>query len=282
MKLTENEILRVVAIIQSNTDFTFEYYSTLSLGRRITKVLYDFELDINALIAKLEVDADLCKKVAHLLLVGHTDLFRNPEMWQILKQNIIDLFSKNDDIYIWHAGCSTGEEVYSMIMLLNELELLDRAHILATDVNQDALEQAKLGEYNYKYHLDYFKNFDEVIRRNPFYGTLYNAVPYSRYFTVNEVNKTIKIHEQFKQKITWVRHDLVNWTDIFEDKFNIIMCRNVLIYFNVIIQFELLEKFSQNLQDNAILVLGKDEEIAGEQKYNLEKKDLFYIKHTQD
>ncbi len=278
MKITEDSIHEVVLAIRNNSEFNFEDYSQSSLKRRVAKILYDFDLDIDTIVAKINEDSYFCKQVAHSLLVETTDFFRNPAVWQELKHKILNKFEDEEEINIWHAGCSTGQEVYSMIIILNELELLDRVNILATDINRYSLEHARLGEYSYKYHNDYFKNFDEVIRKNPFYEEMYNEVPYSRYFEINKIAKTVQIHEQFREKPAWVKHDLVNWSDIFENKFHIIMCRNVLIYFNIIVQSDILEKFHQNLLNDGVLVLGAEEDIMSRLKNNFEKRELLYIK----
>ncbi len=278
MNISEDDIQRIMLAIQNNSEFNFEYYSKMSFRRRIAKVLYDLDLNINVLLKKIETNHEFCKEIAKMVLVGNTDLFRDVGLWQVLKHKVINRFTGSNKINIWHAGCSTGQEVYSMIIILNELELIDKVNILATDINEDALEHAKAGEYNYKYNSECFKNFEEVVRKNPFYSNIYNDVPYSRFFEINKIKKTIKIHEHLRKKPVWIKHDLVNWLNIYDEKFHIILCRNVLVYFNIVVQFDVIERFHQNLFDNAILVLGADEEISSPLKNNFEKKDYFYVK----
>ncbi len=268
--------MKIVASIQKNSEFNFEYYSLLSLNRRIEKVLYDLKISVDTLVRKIDGSTEFCRNIAKMILVSSTTFFSDPELWQILKHKVLNKFSNYKTINIWHAGCSSGEEVYSMLIILNELELLDKVNLLATDINIDLLEKAKKGEYSYKYHPEYFTNFDEVIRKNPFYSNIYNEVPYSRYCEINKVSKIIKVHENLRKKPVWIQHDLVNWTNIFEEKFDIIMCRNVLIYFNIIVKFDIIEKFYQNLHKDAFLILGTNEDIVGPFANNFEKDEFFY------
>ncbi len=276
MNITQEDVKNIVVAIHKNSEFNFEYYSILSLSRRIDKILYDLQLDVDTLINKIDESKDFCRKVAKLILVSTTEFFRDPQLWQILKHKALSRFAKKEKINIWHAGCSSGQEVYSMLMILNELELIDKVNILATDINQDLLEKAKLGEYNYKYNSDCFHNFNEAIRKNPFNKNIYNEVPYSRHFETNKIKKTIKVHENLRKKPVWIQHDLVNWTNIFDEKFDIIICRNVLIYFNIIVQLEIIEHFYNNLLPNSLLVLGTNEDVVGPLANHFVKKELYY------
>lgn len=278
MNITQNEIQQIIFTIKNNSNYNFEDYSIKSLTRRIEKTLFDFKLDVPGLIDKMEKQPEFITLVSNNLTVNTTELFRDPQIWQTLRHKILNKLSNKRRISIWHAGCSTGQEVYSMLILLNELDLMDKVNIFATDLNQDVIDKAKAGEYSYRFNPSYFNNFEDAIRKNSINKQYYNNIPYSRYFEVNKVKKNIQFHENLRKKPVWLKHDLTSNNNIFDTKFDLIMCRNVLIYFNISLQFDVIDGFYNKLYDNAYLVLGLHESIMGPMANNFIKKGLFYIK----
>ncbi|MDF1547896.1 MAG: hypothetical protein P1P88_08730, partial [Bacteroidales bacterium] len=191
MQVTQDDINRIIYAIKANSTYDFSNYSVKSFTRRIEKSLFDFKLDITGLIKMIKSDAGFIDNLVKNITVNTTELFRDPKAWQTLRYRILNQFAENRKINIWHAGCSTGQEVYSMLILLNELGLLDKANVFATDINEDVLKTAKAGEYTYRFNLEYFENFDKVIRENPFNFDVYNDIPYSRYFEIDKINDSI-------------------------------------------------------------------------------------------
>ena len=170
---------------------------------------------------------------------------------------------KNKSIFIWHAGCSSGQEVYSMLILLNELNMFEKAKVFATDLNTNMLESAKRGVYRYRFNLNYFDNFDKVIKENPYNYEDIKEVDYNKYFEIDKAKDTITMSKFLRDKTIFRKHDLVNDKNIFYSKFDIIFCRNVIIYFNNQLQNRVIEMFSNNLYRDGYLVLGAHESIFG-------------------
>jgi chemotaxis protein methyltransferase CheR len=165
-----------------------------------------------------------------------------------------------------------------MLILLNELGLLEKANIYATDINNFALNQAKEGKFIYRFNVEYLQNFDEVIKKNPYNFEEYNEVPYSKYFDINKVKDTIQIKDFLKNKVKFEKHDLVTRKSAFEKKFDLILCRNVLIYFNLALQSKEINFFYESLKYPGFLVLGYHESILGNESIKFHKKHLYYTK----
>jgi len=236
MTVTDQDYQLFIYSLKSYSKYDFSQYSEKSLKRRLAKVLTDNRLTINALINRMKNDPDFIEKIVKEITVNTTELFRDPQVWQAIRFSILPKYKNNDVINIWHAGCSTGQEVYSMLILLNELNLLDKARVYATDINSDVLEVAKQGVYKYRFNIGYLDNFDKVIKENPYNYEEYNDVPYEKYFEIDKVADIIKMKPFLREKPVFKKHDLVTEENTLYVKFDIIMCRNVIIYFNYELQ----------------------------------------------
>jgi len=278
MQATTDDINRTIAAIKSNSNYDFSNYSIKSFTRRIEKAMFDFKLDIEKLIKLIKTDNHFIEGLVKNITVNTTELFRDPKAWHTLRYKILNQFSENRKINIWHAGCSTGQEVYSMLILLNELGLLEKANVFASDINEDVIKIAKEAEYTYRFNLEYFENFDKVIRENPLNFEVLNDVPYSKYFEIDKINDVIKVHDFLRRKPVWIKHDLVTEGNIFSTKFDLIVCRNVLIYFNTELQSHVFETFYQSLFRKGVLMIGIHESIIGPIANNFVKSGLIYIK----
>jgi len=278
MPVTSNDINLLINSLKSISNYDFSEYSSKSFTRRIEKVLIDYKLDINGLILKISKDADFVEQIVKDITVNTTELFRDPKTWQTLKYRVLPKFEDKKIINIWHCGCSTGQEVYSMMILLNELNMLDKARIYASDINTDVMDTAKEGKYVYRFNIDYLENYDQVIKQNPFNFEEYKEVPYSNYFVIDKVKDTITMKPFLTQKPIYKKHDLVKQENIFGINFDIIMCRNVLIYFNYELQNRIFGMFHDSLNTNGYLILGVHESILGVQAQKYNKKGLVYSK----
>jgi len=278
MQVEPEDISKVIQVIKSSSAYDFSNYSIKSFTRRIEKTLFDFKLDINGLIKNIKSSPEFVEELVKNITVNTTELFRDPKAWQSLRFRILNQFNDNRKINIWHAGSSTGQEVYSMLILLSELGLLERANVFATDINQDVLSVAKAGEYSYRFNLEYFENFNKVICENPLNFEVKNNVPYSKYFEIDKKNDQIKVHDFLRKKPVWLKHDLVNESNIFNTKFDLILCRNVLIYFNTELQSKVFETFYQSLFRSGVLMIGIHESIIGPLANSFLKSGLLYIR----
>ena len=278
MPVNQGDIDIVINAIKNNSNYDFSDYSKKSFTRRIEKALIDFRLDINGLIQKINQDKNFVEQLVKNITVNTTELFRDPKVWQALRYRVLSKFTSYRRINIWHAGASTGQEVYSLLILLNEMNLIDKANVFATDINTDVINRAKSGEYSYRFNLEYFDNFDKVIKENPFNYDEFNEIPYEKYFEINQVKDLIKVKDFIRKKPVWFKHDLVREGNIFNTKFDIILCRNVLIYFNTELQEKVINTFAQSLFRKGVLVIGAHESIIGPVANNFIKSGFFYIK----
>ncbi|MEE4196482.1 MAG: CheR family methyltransferase [Bacteroidales bacterium] len=278
MTLTDQEVHFFVNTLKNASNYDFSEYSEKSLKRRLQKILIDNRLDLVGVINKLKSDSRFLEQTVKDITVNTTELFRDPQIWQNLRYRILPKFANNKNINIWHAGCSTGQEVYSMMILLNEMGLLDKAKIFASDLNTDALDAAKKGIYKYRFNIGYLDNFDKVIKENPFNYEEYNEIPYTNYFKIDKVTDTITMHDFLRKKPIFRQHDLVKGGNLYFAKFDLILCRNVIIYFKYCLQNKVFRLFYDHLYTNGYLVLGMHETMLGEIASKFEKRGQSYRK----
>ena len=278
MQVTDQDLQYFVTTLKNVSKYDFSEYSDKSLKRRLQKILEDYNLDLVTLITNLRVDQNFIEKIVKEITVNTTELFRDPPVWHLIRSRILPRFKNNKTINIWHAGCSTGQEVYSMMILLNEMGMLDKAKLFATDINVDVLDSAKQGIYKYRFNLGYLDNFDKVIKQNPLNFEEYNEIPYEKYFDIDKVKDTITMRKFLTEKPIFRKHDLVTDGNIFFAKFDLILCRNVIIYFNYSLQNKVFELFNGNLYPKGLLLLGMHETILGPWANKFERMGQAYVK----
>ena len=165
-----------------------------------------------------------------------------------------------------------------MMIILNEMGLLEKSKIYATDLNSDVIDQAQKGDYKYRFNIGYLDNFDKVIKENPYNYEEYYDVPYDKYFSVDKASDSIRMHDFLREKPIYKKHDLVKEGNTLYVKFDIILCRNVIIYFNYNLQSKVFDLFHRNLYDNGCLLLGMHETILGSYSVKFQKKGHAYYK----
>jgi chemotaxis protein methyltransferase CheR len=275
MDLLDNDIKLFLESVKNRSNYDFSNYSPSSLKRRVSKLLSDNHMEMAELTEKMSEDRKFIEKVVKSITVNTTELFRDPKVWIDLKENIIPRYKSKEKISVWHTGSSTGQEVFSMMILLREMNLLEKADIYASDINTDVLEILKTGTYKYSFNRDYLKNFDEVF--NPNSSDKLN-VPYSKYFIIDNLQDKLKMKEFLVEKPTYQKIDLVRDENLFNIKFDLILCRNVIIYFNYELQNKVFNLFYNNLNDDGCLILGLHESIIGPYSGYFEKKSYAYFK----
>lgn len=278
MTVTDQDFQLFVYSLRSSSNYDFSQYSEKSLKRRLAKVLIDNNLNITSLINKIKKDSVFVEKVVKEITVNTTELFRDPQIWQYVRYSVLPKLKSNSIINIWHAGCSTGQEVYSMMIMLNEMGILDRTRIYASDINTDVMDMAKKGEYKYRFNINYLDNFDKVVKENPYNYEEYYDVPYDKYFSIEKSKDIIRMNDFLRGKPVYKKHDLVVDNNTFYVKFDLILCRNVIIYFNYDLQNRVFDLFHQNLYESGCLVLGLHETILGPYASRFQKKGHAYYK----
>jgi len=278
MTVSDQDLKFFIQALRNSSSYDMSDYSDKSLKRRVQKILTDNKMDINTLVGTIKTNPVFTEKIVKDITVNTTELFRDPAIWHTMRYRILPKFQNNKNINIWHAGCSTGQEVYSMMILLKEMGLYDKAKIFATDINTDVLEQAKRGEYKFRFNIGYLDNFDKVIKQNPYNYEEYTDVPYEKYFKIDKVKDTLYMNSELRDKPIYRKHDLVKDGNLFFAKFDLILCRNVIIYFNYNLQNKVFELFHSNLYTKGALVLGMHETILGPMAQKFDKKGYVYYK----
>jgi chemotaxis protein methyltransferase CheR len=267
-----------VEAVKSLSDYDFSDYSDKSLKRRLDKILLDYHMSPRTLIAKLRDDPVFLERIVKEITVNTTELFRDPEIWHSLRYDILPRYQNQPEINIWHPGCSTGQEVFSMMILLNEMGLLQKSRIFATDINEDVLETAREGTYKFRFNVGYLDNFDSVIKENPREHDVHFDVSYSKYFNVDKTRDTISMKKTLTEKPVYKKMDLVKDPNPFEEEYDLILCRNVIIYFNYELQNKVFKLFLDNMKQGGCLVLGVHESILGPYSTRFIKKFQAYFK----
>lgn len=274
--LTEENLIVIINALISHSDFDLSNYSRKSLMRRVERVMVNQRLSFNDIIKNIVDSKKFQAEFVNEITVNTTELFRDVKVWQFMRTNILPVLAKRNKINIWLAGVSKGHEVYSLMILLNEMNLLHRSHIVATDINDQVLAQAKSGLYKYWNNLDFFSSFDATIRTNPLnYEEKYD-VPYEKYFTVDKEKDEIVMKKFLREKPLFLQHDLVKGDGLNFTKFDLIFCRNVLIYFDQTLQNRVLNMFHKNMFPESFLLLGIHESIIGAAATKYMKKGMAY------
>ena len=215
MEISEQDIQIFINTVKEVSSYDFSDYSDKSLKRRIERLLVENKVNLKGLILKIQKNSAFLEQIVKDITVNTTELFRDPEVWKDIRQRVINKLKNKKSINIWHAGCSTGQEVYSLEIMLNEMGLLDKCNIYASDLNTDVLEIAQKGEYKYRFNLNYLSNFDQVLKENSYNYTQSIDVNYSKYFDIDKNADKIKMKDFLKQKPVFKKLDLVQMNNLF-------------------------------------------------------------------
>lgn len=226
--------------------YDFRSYARASIERRLRHFLVmSGEKRISDLIPKALHDEDFFSDLAQTLSVPTTEMFRDPAVFRVLREEILPVLRTWPHFKIWHAGCATGEEVYSLAIILREEGLEDRATIYATDFNDAVLAKAKDGIYD----LERIKRYTEV------YQASGGKRSFSSYYHARYGSAVMD--SSLRARITFANHNLA--LDRVFGEMHLVMCRNVLIYFNQDLQNRALNLFSESLVNGGFLCLGTKE-----------------------
>ncbi len=276
--LTKDEFENIKSCIKNYSVYDFSDYAEGSLLRRLNRLMLNQKLSYEEFINSIITSKSFVKTMMEEITVNTTELFRDPEVWLFLRTNTFPYLRKRKYINIWISGCSTGQEAYSMAMLLHELNLSDRTRIFASDINTKVLEVAKKGEYRYRTNLDFIGNFDKVMRHNPLNFDEVNHIDYDKYFKIDKAKDKIIMNDFLKKKIIFLQNDLVKNPKLDFANFDLISCRNVLIYHNQKLQSRIISNFHTNLHHDSFLLLGVHESILGTNTSKFKKRGKLYLK----
>lgn len=248
--------------------YDFTDYAKASLKRRVSRL---FTLDRFPSFAefryRLRSDADYAKRFVEQITVNVTEMFRDPVFYQSLRKHVLPVLATYPFIRIWHAGCSTGEEVFSMAILLKEANLLHKSLLYATDLNPQVLQKASTGIFPMSQMKQYSEN----------YIASGGTEDFSSYYTASY--NMVKFNEELSQRMVFSTHNLVSESSF--NQFQLIMCRNVLIYFEKELQGRVFALFDDSLENLGFLALGSKETLKLSpiiSKYRQESKEKIWRK----
>jgi chemotaxis protein methyltransferase CheR len=266
-EIEDIEIALLLEAVHKRYGYDFRSYSRVSVKRRIRNVLGRTQFkSVSEMIPALLHDESFFEELVYDLSITVTEMFRDPEFFKALREQVIPYLKTHPYVKIWHAGCATGEEVYSLAIVLKEEGFYDRATIYATDFNDAALGKAKDGIYPLEKMKEYTANYQRS-------G---GAVSFSRYYRAGY--GAAIINPSLKKNIAFANHNLV--TDGVFSEVHLVLCRNVLIYFDRSLQNRALKLFRDSLLHGGVLALGSKEalqfsEVAGEFKALSEKWKIY-------
>jgi len=244
--ITNEELEELLPEIIKHYGYDFTGYSRASLVRRVNAFFVKERCSSFAdLTQKLLDNQSFFIHFVEEVTVNVTEMFRDPGFYKTLRTEIIPVLATYPFIRIWHAGCSTGEEVYSVAILLKEAGLLQKAILYATDLNQKVLEKAKAGIFPMSQMRQNSENYIKAGGRQEF----------SSYYTANYNFARFDI--ALSDKMVFSTHNLVS--DSSFNEFQLILCRNVLIYFDKDLQARVLQLFDKSLDSLGFLALGSKE-----------------------
>lgn len=243
------------------TGINLSLYKEAQMKRRITS-LYEKQgfNGFRDYYSTLSRDKYLLNEFLDRMTINVSNFFRNFKRWEILEREILPrLLSEKQTIKVWSAACSTGDEPYSLAMVLSRLNALNRATILATDIDQNVLEICKRGIYSEK-------SLDEVPEE------LKNT-----YFKL--VDGYYHLDQKIKNSVTFTKHNLLG--DPYGQSYDLIICRNVLIYFTDEAKNSLYKKFSQALRPGGVLFVGSTEQIFNPNTFDFVSTNTFFYKKKE-
>ncbi|HWK24692.1 MAG TPA: protein-glutamate O-methyltransferase CheR [Ureibacillus sp.] len=244
--------------INKKTGINLALYKEAQMKRRLTS-LYEKKGYANFIefLHALEKNRDLMNEFLDRMTINVSEFYRNGKRWEVLQNKIFpQLLESNKRLKIWSAACSTGEEPYTISMVLSHFLPLSQVQVLATDLDDNAIQKAKLGLYPER-------SLAEVPNPNK-----------TKYFV--QEGSFYKVKDEIKRTIKFKKHNLLN--DPYDSNYDLIVCRNVMIYFTEEAKDQIYHKFSKALRPGGILFVGSTEQIFNPAQYGFEIEDTFFYR----
>ena len=253
-----DDYLRFIESVKRRTGIDLGAYKEAQMKRRLTS-LYEkkgFE-SFQAFFQEMEKDRDLMNEFLDRMTINVSEFYRNRKRWDVLDTKIFPkLLSTNRRLKIWSAACSTGEEPYTTAMVLSKHVPLSQVSIKATDLDVKAMERAKVGIYPERS----LAEVPEEMKK--------------KYF--EQQNTFYQVDDAIKRTVTFQQHNLLK--DTYDKNYDLIICRNVMIYFTEQAKDEIYRKFSEALRPGGILFVGSTEQIFNPAKYGFVTEDTFFYR----
>lgn len=242
------------------TTIDLNSYKERQMKRRIDALITKHNIDsYSTYVNTIKTDKVLYDEFVTYLTINVSEFYRNPEQWQILEKEVYPYLANQfgKKLKIWSAACSTGDEPYSLVMLLSKFLPLSQIKIIATDIDKQILEKAQCGLYS-----------DKSLKGLP-------PEFVTKYFTKIS-DKSYKLNDEIKKCVEFRKHDLLK--DSYPDSCDLIVCRNVLIYFTEEAKIEIYKKFNNALKREGILFVGSTEQIIQPQTLGFTSHKSFFYK----
>jgi chemotaxis protein methyltransferase CheR len=243
------DIKKIIETVYEVRGVDFSNYAFSSFRRRIKRFIELNKVrDFNELIRNIRENDEYADNLIKEITVNVTEMFRDPSFWTYLNSTIIPKIKFGDKLRIWHAACSTGEEVYSMAILLKEAGLLKSASIIATDINNNVLKVATKGSYPLRNQEVNSKNYE-------LFGGRRSLADYYM-----QTGTKVQFDKELINNVQFLCHDLAQDEPI--GTFDLVICRNVLIYFNFELQEKVVQTFVQSMAPDGYLGIGSKESLS--------------------
>lgn len=242
------------------TGIDLSSYKERQMKRRIESLISRNRLNsYESYLKALQGDKRLMEEFINYLTINVSEFRRNPQQWDVLEKEVIpSLMKSTRKLKIWSAACSTGEEPYTLVMLMSRFLPLNEIDILATDIDAGALEKANNGIYNSKA----VKNLDPA--------------DVQQYF--DKSGDAYRIKDVVKRQVTFKKHNLLE--DAYPQQCDLIICRNVMIYFTEETKSIMYHKFHDALKSKAVLFVGSTEQIILPNRYHLTPIKTFFYQRS--
>ncbi|RAK22162.1 chemotaxis protein methyltransferase CheR [Anoxybacillus vitaminiphilus] len=256
-----NDYQQFIANVKKKTGIDLAQYKEAQMKRRLTS-LYEKRgfKNFHEFFTAMEADEKLFHEFLDRMTINVSEFYRNAKRWEVLEKKILPkLLEQNKRLKVWSAACSTGEEPYTLAIILSKLMPLSQVSILATDIDENAISRAKIGVYSERS----LQEVPEEIKK--------------KFFTKEGLH--YKISEAIKRAVIFKKHNLLS--DPFDVNYDLIVCRNVLIYFTEEAKHVLYHKFNKALKPGGIFFVGSTEQIFNPRLYGFETEDTFFYRKIQ-
>jgi len=255
-----DDYIDFINLVKKKSGIDLYLYKESQMKRRL-KSLYEkkgFQSFVD-FYKGMEKDKELYYEFLDRMTINVSEFFRNPNRWDVFEKNILPpLLKNNSKLKIWSAACSTGEEPYTLAMILLKYLKPSQFQIIATDLDENVLSKAKIGVYNEKAIKDVPKDL------------------LAKYF--KQEGSIYQVSDEIKKQIQFKKHNLL--LDAYEKSVDVIVCRNVLIYFTEEAKVDIYTNFSNSLNQNGILFVGSTEQIFHAEKYSFTSNETFFYKKS--
>ena len=248
--LTSDQITELISLVKKIHGFDFSDYTKASLKRRLTRIMLLKKLGFYDLKHKLINEQGFFTEFLEEITVNVTEMFRDPSFYKALSSQVLPELTAYDQIKIWSAGCATGEELYSLSILMHTAALGERALLYGTDINKSVLKEAEKGVYSNRNLKTYAENYQSCDLKGLFAG----------YFITGR--ESAELLPKLKLNTFFSVHNLI--ADPVFNEFQLITCRNVFIYFETQLQERILHLFYDSLSPDGFLCLGSKETIRSD------------------